>query len=160
MIFWTCEKIGGHVNLTWSHVRRTCRNFSLFLSLLTDRYVLSSKFLVSILQTAHLWANTGVVFRELSFSRLECGVHDRLHIYPLCGILPPVWDLTPCVGSYCLIRKTERFTISNVESQVFTPNNSHLDPGSNPGCPRDKRMSYHWTNCASMSRYSRKKRAN
>ena len=33
MIFWTCEKIGGHVNLTWSHVRRTCRNFSLFLSL-------------------------------------------------------------------------------------------------------------------------------
>ena len=27
-------------------------------------------FLVSILQTAHLWANTGVVFRELSFSRL------------------------------------------------------------------------------------------
>ena len=25
-------------------------------------------------------------FRELSFSRLECGVHDRLHIYPLCGI--------------------------------------------------------------------------
>ena len=44
-------------------------------------------FLVSILQTAQLWANTGVVFRELSFSRLECGVHDRLHI------LPPVWDL-------------------------------------------------------------------
>ena len=34
MIFWTCEKIGGHVNLTWSHVRRTCRNVSLFLSLL------------------------------------------------------------------------------------------------------------------------------
>ena len=33
MIFWTCEKIGGHVNLTWSHVRRTCRNVSLFLSL-------------------------------------------------------------------------------------------------------------------------------
>ena len=25
-------------------------------------------------------------FREFSFSRLECGVHDRLHIYPLCGI--------------------------------------------------------------------------
>ena len=31
------------------------------------------------LQTAHSWANTGVVFRELSFSRLEWGVHDRLH---------------------------------------------------------------------------------
>ena len=77
------------------------------------------------------------------------------------------YTFTPCVGSfyfpwhrhqiegtngfYCPIRKTERFTISNVESQVFTPNNSRLDPGSNPGCPRDKRMSYHWTNCASQS---------
>ena len=36
MIFWTCEKIGGHVNLTWSHVRRTCRYFSLFLSLTSN----------------------------------------------------------------------------------------------------------------------------
>ena len=30
-------------------------------------------------------------FRELSFSRLECGVHDRLHIYPLCGIFYFHW---------------------------------------------------------------------
>ena len=30
-------------------------------------------------KTAHIWANTGVV-KELSFSRLECGVHDKLHI--------------------------------------------------------------------------------
>ena len=30
-------------------------------------------------------------FRELSFSRLECGVHDRLHIYPLCGIFYFPW---------------------------------------------------------------------
>ena len=29
--------------------------------------------------------------RELSFSRLECGVHDRLHIYPLCGIFYFPW---------------------------------------------------------------------
>ena len=110
-------------------------------------------FLVSILQTAHLWANTGVVFRELSFSRLECGVHDRLHIYPMCGIFYFPWhrhQIEGTSGFYCLIRKTERFTISNVESQVFTPNNSPLDPGSNPGCPRDKRMSYHWTNCVSL----------
>ena len=81
-------------------------------------------FLVSILQTAHLWANTGVVFRELSFSRLECGVHDRLHIYPLCGIFYFPWhrhQIEGTNGFYCLIRKTERFTISNVESQVFTP---------------------------------------
>ena len=83
----------------------------------------------------------------MSFSRLECGVHDRLHIYPLCGIFyfPCRHQIEGTNGFYCLIRKTERFTISNVESQVFTPNNSRLDPGSNPGCPRDK--SYHWTNC-------------
>ena len=54
------------------------------------------------------------------------------------------YTFTPCVvfyfpwhrhqiegtnGFYCLIRKTERFTISNVESQVFTPNNSRLPRG-------------------------------
>ena len=114
----------------------------------------AAQLVVEILQTAQLWANTGVVFRELSFSRLECGVHDRLHIYPLYGIFYFPWhrhQIEGTNGFYCLIRKTERFTISNVESQVFTPNNSRLDPGSNPGCPRDKRMSYHWTNCASLS---------
>ena len=69
-------------------------------------------FLVSILQTAHLWANTGVVFRELSFSMLECGVHDRLdhlHIYPLCGIFYFPWhrhQIEGTNGVYCLIRKT------------------------------------------------------
>ena len=26
-------------------------------------------------------------FRELSFSRIECGVNDRLHMYPLFGIV-------------------------------------------------------------------------
>ena len=85
---------------------------------------LTCMFLVSILQTAHLWANTGVVFRELSFFRLECGVHDRLHIYPLCGIFDFPWhrhQIEGTNGFYCLIRKTERFTISNVESQVVTP---------------------------------------
>ena len=89
-----------------------------------------------------------MVVRELSFSRLECGVHDRLHIYPLCGIFYFPWhrhQIEGTNGFYCLIRKTERFAISNVESQVFTPNNSRLDLGSNPGCPRDK--SYNWTNC-------------
>ena len=103
-------------------------------------------FLVSILQTAHLWANTGVVFRELSFSRLECGVHDRLHIYPLCGVFYFPWhrhQIEGTNGFYCLIRKTERFTISNVESQVFTPNNSRLPRGLNAGGPRPKRVSYH-----------------
>ena len=52
------------------------------------------------------------------------GVHNRLHIYPLCGIFYFPWhrhQIEGTNGFYCLIRKTERFTISNVESQVFTP---------------------------------------
>ena len=90
----------------------------------------------------------GVVFRELSFSRLECGVHNRLHIYPLCGVFYFPWhrhQIEGTNGFYCLIRKTERFTISNVESQVFTPNNSRLPQRLNTGGPRPKRVSYHWT---------------
>ena len=72
--------------------------------------------------------------------------------------LPPVWGLLHLFyfpwhrhqiegtnGFYCLIRKTERFTISNVESQGFTPNNSRLPRGLNAGGPRPKRVSYHWT---------------
>ena len=43
-----------------------------------------------ILQTAHFLL-TQECFRESSFSRLECGVHDRLHIYPLCGIVYFPW---------------------------------------------------------------------
>ena len=54
------------------------------------------------------------------------------------------YTFTPCVGYfispgidtnegtngfYCLIRKTERFTISNVESQVFTPRIILAQPG-------------------------------
>ena len=88
-----------------------------------------------------------MVFRELSFSRLECGVHDRLHIYPLCGVFYFPWhrhQIEGTNGFYCFIRKTERFTISNVESQVFTPNNSRLPRGLNAGGPRPKRVSYHW----------------
>ena len=98
------------------------------------------------------WNDPGVVFRELSFSRLECGVHDRLHIYPLCGIFYFPWhrhQIEGTNGFYCLIRKTERFTISNVESQVL---NNTLAREVNPGCWRAKRASYHWTNCASSER--------
>ena len=62
------------------------------------------------------------------------GVHDRLHIYPLCGIFyfPWAWhrhQIEGTNGFYCLIRKTERFTISNVESQVFTPRIILAQPG-------------------------------
>ena len=64
--------------------------------------------------------------RELSFYRLECGVHDRLYIYHLCGIFYFPWhrhQIEGTNGFYCLIRKTQRYTVSNVESQIFTPNN-------------------------------------
>ena len=50
------------------------------------------------------------------------GVHDRLQIYPLCGIFYFPWhrhQIEGTNGFYCLTRKTERFTISNVESQVL-----------------------------------------
>ena len=43
-------------------------------------------------------------------------------------------------GFQCLIRKTQRYTISNVESPVFTPNNhAWSERDSNPGRRRDKR---------------------
>ena len=60
------------------------------------------------------------------------GVHDRLHIYPLCGIFYFPWHRHQVEGTngfYCLTQKTERFTISNVESQVFTPRIILAQPG-------------------------------
>ena len=49
-------------------------------------------FLVSIYSKQPIFGLTQPEwFRELSFSRLECGVHDRLHIYPLCGIFYFPW---------------------------------------------------------------------
>ena len=65
---------------------------------------------------------------------------------PLCGVFYFPWhrhQIEGTNGFYCLIRKTERFTISNVESQVITPNNSRLPRGLNAGGPRPKRVSYH-----------------
>ena len=35
-------------------------------------------------------------FRELSFSRLECGVHDRLHIYSVWDLLSFADDIVLC----------------------------------------------------------------
>ena len=67
------------------------------------------------------------------------------------------YTFTPCMGSFTspgidtrkkgptaftVSSERQRFTISNVESQVFTPNNSRLlARESNPGGPRDKRAS-------------------
>ena len=91
-----------------------------------------------------------MVFRELSFSRLECGVHDRLHIYPLCGIFDFPWHRHQIqvikTTAFSVSSERHRDSHSNVESQVFTPNNSRLlARGSNLGRPRDKLASYHWT---------------
>ena len=44
MILWTSENISRHVNLTWSLVRRTGRNFSIFLSLMMLYYDVSCLF--------------------------------------------------------------------------------------------------------------------
>ena len=85
-------------------------------------------------------------FRELSLSRLDGGVHDRLHIYPPCEIFFHSWhrhQIEGTDGFYCLLRKTQRYTICNVESQVF-----HLKydcvpvRGSNPDRRHAKRACY------------------
>ena len=46
----------------------------------------SVTFLVYVYSKQPILGLTQVWFRELSFSRLECGVHDKLHIYTLGGI--------------------------------------------------------------------------
>ena len=53
---------------------------------------------------------TQELFRELSFSRLECGgVHDRLHICPLCWDIFFPWHrhrIEGTDGFKCLLRNT------------------------------------------------------
>ncbi len=83
-------------------------------------------------------------FRELSFSRLECGVHDKLHFSSAdwWDLLLPLHrhQIERTDGFQCLLRKTQRYTISNVESQVFTPNiHAWSERDSNPDRRRDKR---------------------
>ena len=100
-------------------------------------------------------------FRESSFSRLESGVHDRLHIYRLCGDIllhlhrQPIegtdaYNVSSEIHGQCGVntlvvqvskrrsyhRATaphKRSTVCNVESQVFTPKIQHacLVRGSN-----------------------------
>ena len=65
-------------------------------------------------------------FRELSLSRLECGVHDKLRISSAdwWDILLPLTYIPDRRDQQlsCILRKTQRYTISNVETQVFTSN--------------------------------------
>ena len=55
-------------------------------------------------------------FRELSFSRLECGVHDRLHIYPTVRDL-----LLPLV--YTPSRKNQRLISYTIVSDLKVTGN-------------------------------------
>ena len=63
-------------------------------------------------------------FRELSFYRLECVESTTSYTFPVQtgGIFYFPWhrhQIEGTNGFRCLIRKTQRHTISNVESQVF-----------------------------------------
>ena len=61
---------------------------------------------------------------ELSFSRLECRVHDMLRINPLCRAYFS-WHrhhkLFHRRDQELLVFRPQRYSLSSVESQVFTP---------------------------------------
>ena len=81
--------------------------------------------------------------REVIFAAMVSGSSEVLFV-PTCTITSE----TLCFDAVSLDRRDQltafsvssvRHTVSNVESQVFTPNNSRLlARGSNPGRPRDK----------------------
>ena len=51
------------------------------------KFLESSRWVLSYVYSKQpIFGLTQKWFRELSFSRLECGLHDRLYIYPRCGI--------------------------------------------------------------------------
>ena len=51
----------------------------------------------------HILGQTQEWFRELSFSRLERGVHDRLDIYTMCGIVYFPWHAHQIEGTIAII---------------------------------------------------------
>ena len=84
-------------------------------------------------QTAHLWANAGGVQR-VALSRLGFGVHDRLHIYPLCGIFYFPWHRDQIEGTdRCLIRKTQ--TSLMLRARFLHLKCNLLGPGIEPRSP-------------------------
>ena len=104
---------------------------------ITDIRMLRALFLV-IYSKRLIFGLTQEWFRELSFSRLEGGVHDMIHVHPRYGIL-----YFPCHrhqiegtdGVLCLIRKAQRYTISHVDSQGVTPKIQHTRSGIEPTSP-------------------------
>ena len=79
-----------------------CR-LSLADSTIDTRLVLSYILKQPILGLTQEW------FRELAFSRPECGVHDRIDIYPLCGNFYFPWhrhQIEVTNGFKRLLRKT------------------------------------------------------
>ena len=81
MIFWTSEKIGRHVNLTWSHVRRTCRHFYLFLSLHILRSLTIALFggavpltNLTVMVESHCFASNIWTYTSFCF-RIHCCYH-------------------------------------------------------------------------------------
>ena len=58
-------------------------------------------------------------FRELSFSRLECGVHDRLHICPLFGIFYFTWHRQQIEGTSSSCNGAKR-TFPSFEAAIQT----------------------------------------
>ena len=91
-------------------------------------YALHYMFLV-IYSKQSIFGLTQEWFREWSFSGLECGVHDRLHIYPMCGIFYFPWH------TLNVSFERHRETVSNDESQFLTC----LVWGSNPDRQRARR---------------------
>ena len=74
-----------------------------------------SSFLLSLKQI--LFAVSPCIYLYIIFDQrrvdiidqVEYGVHDRLHIYPLCGIFYFPWhrhQIEETIGFYCLFRKT------------------------------------------------------
>ena len=94
MIFWTSEKIGGHVNLTWSHVRRTCRHFSLFLSLISEAFCT-----VFSCYTQHLRSHEKCWPTELKFA-----LYDGTVIIVWWWTVADMWTWTDGYVTMCCVR--------------------------------------------------------
>ena len=75
--FWTSEKIGGQVNLTWSLVRWTSRHFSLFLSLKTHFTTPAKLFYSNLHQMSRLVTHQGITVVTGSSAAKVSNLHAR-----------------------------------------------------------------------------------
>ncbi len=89
-----------------------------------------SQFLVTYSKQS-IFGLTQERFRELSFSRLQCEIPDRLHIYPQCGITSPGID-TRQKGptAFCISSERHRNTkLLMLRASFVTPNIKHAMSG-------------------------------